>query len=98
MAVVMTLRNGEQCLRMDVGREAAGTVFADFLGNHDDKIIIEEDGCANFPVHGGRVSCWLQDGLPLDDFIVEDFDVEDIQVDADEPLKEQVLPSVKDGI
>ena len=98
MAVVMTLRNGEQCLRMDVGREAAGTVFADFLGNHDDRIIIEEDGCANFPVHGGRVSCWLQDGLPLDDFIVEDFDVEDIQVDADEPLKEQVLPSVKDGI
>ncbi len=72
MAVVMTLRDEDQSLRMNVGTAAAGTMFADFLGNHDAKILIDEEGFADFPVHAGRVSCWLQDGLPLDDFVLDD--------------------------
>lgn len=72
MAIVMTQREGDKTLRMFVGEETSGTVYADFLGNHDDKITIDEEGYGEFPVHGESVSCWLQDGLPLDDFEVEE--------------------------
>ena len=45
----------------------------------------------------GSVSCYLVDGLPLDDVKVDAVDVEAIEIDPDEPLIEQD-PTVKDDV
>ncbi|WP_059170363.1 alpha-amylase [Bacillus sp. FJAT-27445] len=44
--------------RMFVGEERAGQTWKDITGNREDKVYIEEDGWATFPVTGGGVSVW----------------------------------------
>jgi alpha-amylase len=46
--------------RMFVGEERAGEVWVDLTGARDEKITIEEEGCATFLVNGGSVSVWAQ--------------------------------------
>lgn len=67
LAVIMTTQEERQELRMFVGEDAAGKIYADFLGNLDDKIQIDKEGFGLFPVREKSVSCWLPDGLPLQD-------------------------------
>ncbi|RFU67329.1 alpha-amylase [Peribacillus saganii] len=44
--------------RMFVGEERAGEIWTDITHNREDKVAIEEDGFATFPVKGGSVSVW----------------------------------------
>ncbi|WP_373756012.1 alpha-amylase [Jeotgalibaca porci] len=62
MAVLMS--NGDDCEKvMHVGKQYAGITFADYLGNCEEKITIDEEGNATFLVNGGSVSAWVQDGV-----------------------------------
>lgn len=62
MAVLMS--NGDDCEKvMHVGKKYAGVTFADYLGNREEKIMIDEEGNATFLVNGGSVSAWVQDGI-----------------------------------
>ncbi len=56
----------ESTLPMFVGTQYAGKEFSDYLGNHYDKVYINEDGFGDFKVHGRNISCWV-----LDDTVVE---------------------------
>lgn len=44
---------------MQVGPKFAGRKFYDALGRHDDPVILDENGGAQFHVHAGYVSVWL---------------------------------------
>lgn len=46
--------------QMYVGKHFAGETFYDFLGNRDEKVIIDEDGNGMFHVCGGSVSAWIK--------------------------------------
>ena len=46
---------------MYVGEHYAGQEFADYLGNHPDKVMINEDGYGNFKVYKRSISCWVKD-------------------------------------
>ncbi|SDD12275.1 alpha-amylase [Paenibacillus sp. UNCCL117] len=62
-AVVIT--NGDEGdKRMYVGEERAGEIWVDLTNTRDDRIEIEEDGFACFPVNAGSVSVWA---LPDED-------------------------------
>ena len=62
MAVLMS--NGDEGEKlMHVGQQYAGTRFADYTGNREEKITIDEEGKATFFVDGGSVSVWVQDGI-----------------------------------
>lgn len=53
------IANGEPGIkRMYVGEERAGEVWTDLTTTMDERITIEEDGWATFPVNGGSVSVW----------------------------------------
>lgn len=67
MAVLLSTQEKTQELRMFVGKRAAGVRYADFLGNTDAKIVIDAEGYGLFPVPPKSVSCFLPDGMPLDD-------------------------------
>lgn len=62
MAVLMS--NGDEGEKvMYVGKQYAGTIFADYSGNREEKITIDEEGKATFLVNGGSVSVWVKDGI-----------------------------------
>ena len=77
LIVVMTNKEEDQLLDVEVGQDYAGTVFADFLGNHDGKITVGDDGWVGLPVRAGNVSCWLPDGIPLED--IQEDEIEEIE-------------------
>lgn len=78
------LSNGEEGQKeMYVGEEFAGTTFADYTGNREDKVTIDENGCGVFPVHAGSVSVWVQDGITPE----EAFDEEAVP-ETEEELQE----------
>jgi len=55
------LSNGEEGNKtMEVGKQYAGKTFVDFLKRHPAEVIIDENGFAEFYVHGGSVSVWVQ--------------------------------------
>ncbi len=58
LAVIMTDSLGGE-KRMCVGEKFIGKTMVDILNNTDKKIIIEEDGCANFFVENGSVSVYV---------------------------------------
>ncbi|MFC3928911.1 alpha-amylase [Streptococcus caprae] len=49
--------------RLDMGTLNAGKTFVDYLGRCADKIVIEEDGWASFPVQGGSISAWIEESI-----------------------------------
>ncbi len=56
-AVVLT--NGDSgSRRMQLGTRHANAVFVDQLGHHPDRIQLDEQGAADFPVQAGSVSVW----------------------------------------
>ncbi|ASS67428.1 MULTISPECIES: alpha-amylase [unclassified Paenibacillus] len=51
--------NKEECSkRMFVGEERSGQVWVDLTNTRAERIVIGEDGFADFPVNGGSVSVW----------------------------------------
>lgn len=64
LAVIVS--NGQASkIRMSVGLESVGEVYADYLGNLEDKVVIDEEGYGDFPVAERSVSCWLRDKMTL---------------------------------
>lgn len=64
--VVVISTEEKKVLKMFLGKELEGRVFADFTGNCEDKITIAEDGFGDFVSEPGSISVWIQDGLPLE--------------------------------
>ena len=64
MAVVISLFE-KKTIRMALGDEYAGKVFADYTGNCEDKVEIDEEGFGDFPAEKASISVWLRDGLEL---------------------------------
>ncbi len=63
MAVIMS--NGDEGFKeMYVGQHHAGKTFVDYLNNKEDRITINENGLAVFPVHGGSVSVYIPEECP----------------------------------
>ncbi|TDW26310.1 alpha-amylase [Breznakia blatticola] len=60
IAIVLTNAKGGS-KRMSVGAMQAGHIFVDCLGNRSEKLVIEEDGRAQFPVNDGSVSIWVNE-------------------------------------
>ena len=58
MAVILSNKD-DASKRLFLGPEWAGRTFRDGLEHHEANITIEEDGWADFPVHGGSVSAWI---------------------------------------
>lgn len=54
------LSNGDEGHKwMDVGIRNAGKTYYDYLGKRSEKIVIDENGWAQFFVNGGSVSVWV---------------------------------------
>lgn len=51
--------------RMFVGQSEQGKIYADYTGNNDEKITIDDDGYGHFKVSAGSISVWIEDGLKL---------------------------------
>lgn len=62
LAVVLTDGPGGGKL-MCVGAAHAGETFADCTGGRPERIVLDECGCARFPVNGGAVSVWVREDL-----------------------------------
>lgn len=57
----VVISNGDEGIkRMNVGKQRAGQVWVDLTNTRKDRITIENDGFAVFPVNGGSVSVWAQ--------------------------------------
>ena len=72
-SLAVILSNGAASkLRMCVGEANVGAVYADYLGNLEDKIVVDEEGWAEFPVAERSLSCWLRDNMTLNFWEVSD--------------------------
>lgn len=56
----------ESVLRMFVGERYANQTFADYLGHHPDKVVIDEQGFGEFKVYGRNISCWILDDVSVE--------------------------------
>ncbi|MEO6931152.1 MAG: alpha-amylase domain-containing protein, partial [Chitinophagaceae bacterium] len=55
------ISNGDDGFKtMSMGKNNANATFIDFLGNHPEEIVLNEDGAGNFQVPAGRVSVWIR--------------------------------------
>ena len=62
------ISNGEDGMkRMFVGEHYAGETFADYTGNREEKIVIDEEGHGEFLVYGKSISVWVKDGVTIDE-------------------------------
>lgn len=60
------LSNGDEGFKkMEMGKQHAGKIFIDCLGNHPARVIIDKDGFAEFYCLAGAVSVWLEKGSSL---------------------------------
>ena len=62
MAVALTDGPGGS-KRMCTGAEMSGAVFVDLLGGRNERILIPENGTADFPVNGGSVAVWVPESM-----------------------------------
>lgn len=59
LAVVIS-NKGDGEKRMYIGTQFSGEKFIDALGNCEDEVVIDEDGCGRFKVKGKSTSIWVQ--------------------------------------
>ena len=45
---------------MYIGTQFSGEKFIDALGNCEEEVVIDEDGCGRFKVKGKSTSIWVQ--------------------------------------
>ncbi len=58
LATLVCTSDDEMRMRIEFGPTYAGRVFADYSGRRDDKITLDENGAANFPVSARSYSVW----------------------------------------
>lgn len=58
LAVIMTDKE-RGSKRMYIGKNFASCIFYDYLGNIEEKVVIDDQGYGNFLVNGGSVSAWI---------------------------------------
>ena len=59
VAVIMSNKN-DGSKNMYIGLHFAGQYFYDITGNRKESVRIQQNGCCNFPVDGGKVSVWVR--------------------------------------
>ncbi|MEG0288237.1 MAG: alpha-amylase [Carnobacterium sp.] len=60
----VVLSNGEAGYKeMQMGKQHAGETFADYTGNHEEKVVIDENGNGHFLVQAGSISVWAKEGV-----------------------------------
>ena len=59
IAVVIS-NAGDGFKRMYVGTQNSGEEYIDVLGNYEEIVTVDDDGCANFSVKGKSVSVWVK--------------------------------------
>ena len=59
LAVVIS-NTGDGEKRMYIGEKFEGCTFIDALGNVEDEVVIDEEGCGNFKVKGRSISVWIK--------------------------------------
>ena len=59
IAVVISTA-GENQKRMYVGTQNEGNRYIDAIGNCEEEVIIDSDGCGNFRVNPRSVSVWIK--------------------------------------
>lgn len=52
-------------IRMFLGEEEKGKIYADYTGNNEGKIEIDKDGYGNLLVSPGSISIWAEDGINI---------------------------------
>ena len=52
-------------IRMFMGEEQIGKTYADYTGNNEGKVHIDDEGFGDFMVGPGSVSVWVEDGIEL---------------------------------
>lgn len=58
---VVLICNGDDGYKdIDMGKDKAGTVYIDFLGNRTEEVKINNNGAGRFLVRGGSVSVWVR--------------------------------------
>ncbi len=70
MAVVLSNAEGGK-LSMMMGKENAGTVFYDALGNCPEETVVGDDGFAAFRTEGGNVSVWVRK-KPFEELVINE--------------------------
>jgi alpha-amylase len=63
--VVVVSTKEKKSIRMFLGGDQAGKVYADFTGNCLDKVTIDHDNYGEFSAEPGSISVWLEDGITL---------------------------------
>lgn len=63
--VVVVSTKEKKSIRMFLGDDQAGKVYADFTGNCLDKVIIDHENYGEFSAEPGSISVWLEDGITL---------------------------------
>ena len=53
-------------IRMFIGEEHSGKIYADCTGNNEGKVTIDDEGFGDFMVGPGSMSVWIEDGIDLD--------------------------------
>lgn len=62
----VVISNGDMdTIRMFVGDDEAGKIYADYTGNNEEKVNIDDEGFGNFMVGPGSISVWVEDGIDL---------------------------------
>lgn len=62
VALVVTNAKGG-IKRMSIGAQHEGEVYVDCLRNRLERLVIEQDGCADFAVNDGSVSVWVSEAM-----------------------------------
>lgn len=63
---VVIISNGNMdTKRMFVGKDQSNEVYADYTGNNEGKVTIDDDGFGEFMVSPGSISVWIKDGIEL---------------------------------
>lgn len=52
-------------LRMFVGLDETNKTYADYTGNNEAKVIIDDEGYGEFMVGPGSISVWVEDGIQI---------------------------------
>ena len=52
-------------IRMFVGKSESGKIYADYTGNNEGKVKIDDEGFGRFMVGAASISAWIEDGIKL---------------------------------
>lgn len=61
--VVLVSNGKENELRVFLGKEEKGKIYTDYLGNSNEKILIDDDGYGLFKVCEKSISCYVEDNM-----------------------------------